>query len=139
MISQIKKATSLFLIGATVYFGIEVLFRGYSHWTMFLLGGLCFLLVGCINECPRYHISLLKQGLIGSGIITTLEFIFGVIFNMILKWNIWDYADTPFNVLGQICLPFSIAWVGLSVIAVFVDDYLRFVWFDENKPEYKWF
>ncbi len=137
MLKQIKKTTSLFLVGATIYFVIEVLFRGYSHWTMLLLGGLCFLLIGYINE--RYHhISLLKQGLVGSGIITILEFVFGIIFNIVLKWNIWDYSDVPFNILGQICIPFSIAWIGLSVVAVFVDDYLRYIWFDESRPIYKW-
>lgn len=137
--SNIKKISTLFLVGGMVYYFIEIMFRGYSHPTMFVLGGICFLLIGYLNETTKYRPCLIKQGLIGSSIITTMEFVFGVIFNIILKWDIWDYSDVAFNVLGQICLPFSIAWIGLSIIAVFVDDYLRYIWFGETIPVYHWF
>ena len=30
-------------LGGTLYYAVELLFRGYSHWSMFLLGGFCFL------------------------------------------------------------------------------------------------
>ena len=36
----------LFGIGGIAYVVIELLWRGYSHWSMFALGGLCFLLIG---------------------------------------------------------------------------------------------
>lgn len=73
---------------------------------------------------------------IGAIIITALEFIVGVIVNLILKWNIWDYSMLPFNILGQISLPFSLIWFLLSGIIIIVDDYLRYKLFKEEKPKY---
>ena len=29
----------LLVVGGTLYYGFEMIFRGFSHWTMFLLGG----------------------------------------------------------------------------------------------------
>lgn len=133
------KNTMLFAIGGATYFMIEVLWRGYSHFSMFLLGGLCFLLIGLINVFLRWETPLWKQQLISTGIITSLEFIFGIIFNIVLKLDIWDYSNLPFNLLGQISLQFSIAWFFLSAIAIVLDDYLRYWFWGEQKPYYKLF
>ena len=70
-------------------------------------------------------------------VITTFEFITGCIVNLWLKWNIWDYSGVFGNVLGQICLPFSLIWVLLSGVAIIVDDYLRYFLFNEEKPKYR--
>lgn len=40
----------LFLIGGFVYISIELLWRGHTHWSMFILGGVCFILLGLIIE-----------------------------------------------------------------------------------------
>lgn len=127
----------LFGIGGFLYYAIEILWRGYSHWTMFILGGLCFILVGFINEWFKFP--LVKQMFLSSVIITVLEFICGCIVNLLLHWNIWDYSELPFNVLGQICLPYSVLWFFLSAFAIILDDYLRYWLFGEEKPEYKLF
>jgi uncharacterized membrane protein len=103
---------------------------------MFLLGGICFILIGEINEHLSWEMSILKQGLIGAGIITSLEFIFGYILNIQLQLGIWNYSNIPFNILGQICLPFSIIWFFISIIAIILDDFLRWKWFGEKKPHY---
>ena len=42
------------------------------------------------------------------------------------------------HLLGQICLPFSLLWVALSVLCIFVDDALRWRLFHEEKPRYRW-
>ena len=79
----------LLFIGGAAYYGIEVLARGFSHWTMFIVGGICFILIGIINEItPR--IPLVRQMLLSSIIITMIEFISGCILNLCLGWNIWD-------------------------------------------------
>lgn len=127
----------LFGIGGLIYYVIEILWRGYSHWTMFLLGGLCFILVGMINEVFKF--SLVKQMLISTMIITIAEFICGCVVNLWLKWDVWDYSELPMDILGQICIPYSILWFFLSVIAIILDDYLRYLLFGEEKPEYKLF
>lgn len=117
--------------------GIELAYRQYTHWTMGILGGICFVVCGIINEFYTWELAFWKQCLIGASVITLLEFITGCIVNLWLEWNVWDYSSIPLNLLGQICLPFSIAWIFLSGVAIVLDDWLRYWLFKEEKPKYK--
>lgn len=135
----ILKHAVLALIGGCVYFLIELLWRGHSHWTMVVMGGVCFILIGDINEFIPWNMPLILQGGIGSAVITPMELVCGVILNIWLKLDIWDYSTMPFNFLGQICLPFSLLWVALSIAAVILDDWLRYWLFKEERPTYKFF
>lgn len=128
----------IFLIGGLVYVGFENLYRGYSHWSMFILGGLCLIIVGLLNEKPFFpsNFGIIPQAIMGGIIITILEFITGLIVNVWLGWDIWDYSDMPLNIMGQICIPFTMLWMVLSVVAIVVDDYIRYIFFGENKPKY---
>lgn len=126
----------LFLIGGISYYVIEILWRGYSHSSMVLLGGACFFLIGLINERFTFEMPLWKQQIISTGIVTTLEFIFGIILNRVFDLGVWDYSALPFNLLGQISLHYSVAWFFLSAIAIVLDDYLRYWFFKEEKPHY---
>lgn len=106
------------------YVGIELLFRGHSHISMFFLGGLCGLLIGLINEyTPKMNIIL--QMFMGTTIITALEFITGCVVNLWLGLNVWDYSNLRFNIMGQISLIFSFAWFVLSYFVIKLDDYIR--------------
>ena len=136
---QFLKQFFLFVIGGIIYGMIEIAFRGNTHWTMLIVGGLCFTGIGLLNEYPYFRPNLLTQAVLGMIIITTLEFISGVVINIILGWNVWDYSGLPLNILGQICLPFCFAWLGLSIIAIFIDDGLRYLIFKEPLPKYKIF
>ena len=136
--SKIKKYEFLFFIGATIYVVIEKLYRGYSHWTMFLLGGICFIALGLINEVIPWDMPLLLQMFIGGAIITVLELITGCVVNLWLGWNVWDYSELPFNLWGQISLFSSIVWVGLSLVGIVLDDTIRWKFFGEEKPHYRW-
>ena len=136
---KLFKYIILFIIGGIIYYFMEVLFRGWSHWAMMLLGGLCFILIGELNEHISWDTPLWKQGIIGAVIVTCLEFICGLILNVYLNLGIWDYSNMPLNFMGQICLPFSILWIGVSILAIIVDDWLRYFLFKEEKPHYKWF
>lgn len=127
----------LFMIGGVIYFVAEMLIRQRSHWSMFICGGICFLLIGGINEFFDYNMSLLKQMFYSAIMITVIEFIFGCIFNLWLKLNIWDYSNQPFNVLGQVCPLFSILWFFVSLIGIVLDDFVRWKLFNEEKPHYK--
>ena len=127
----------LFLVGGIVYSIIEILFRGHTHWTMFIVGGVCFILLGLLNEITDWEMSLLWQVMDGGIIITTVELITGCIVNLWLGWCVWDYSNMPLNFLGQICLPFSLLWCLLSVIGIILDDWLRYIFFGEEKPRYK--
>ena len=135
----LKKYAALWIIGGIIYAMMETLFRGYTHWTMGILGGICFICLGLINELLSWKTPLVLQMLIGSTIITILEFITGCIVNIWLGWNVWDYSNLPLNLLGQICLPFSILWYFISAIGIIIDDYIRYIYFDEERPRYKLF
>lgn len=132
----LSKEFILFLIGGFLYILIELAYRGHSHWSMFILGGLCFVLIGGINNYISWDMPIYEQMMIGSVIITMLEFICGCIVNLWLGWDVWDYSNMPYNVLGQICLPFSILWFFISLVAIVADDYIRYWLFDEEKPRY---
>lgn len=131
------KHAILFLIGGTIYILIELAFRGRSHWTMFLMGGLLFIAIGQLNEGFTWEMPLLLQGVIGGAMITGAELVAGLILNVWLGLGIWDYSNLPLNLWGQISLPFSLAWVGLAMVAVIIDDYLRYWLFGEEKPHYR--
>ena len=135
----ITKYLFLGAIGSIIYMSLEVLFREHTHWTMGVLGGICFICLGLINEILSWETPLVLQMLIGSTIITILEFITGCIVNIWLGWNVWDYSNLPLNLLGQICLPFSILWYFISAIGIIIDDYIRYIYFDEERPRYKLF
>lgn len=118
----------LFLIGGRLYTWIEILWRGRTHWSMFILGGICFVIMGLLNE---YHFewneSLMKQSIMSAIIITVLEFFTGLLLNIALKWNVWDYSNMPFNLYGQICLPFFFLWILLSAVGIILDDWIRYI------------
>jgi uncharacterized membrane protein len=104
---------------------------------MFIVGGICFVLIGIINEFYDWDILFQWQCLIGAFIITVLEFISGYIVNIKLGWNVWDYSDRPFNLMGQISLHSSILyWIPLSGIAIILDDLIRYKLFNEEFPHY---
>ena len=123
--SVVFKNLILFSIGGIFYIVIELLWRGYTHISMFLLGGLCFWLIGLINEKRSRKIPLITQMVMGAVIITALEFIFGYVLNIKMGLNVWNYADMPYNIMGQVCLPYTLVWFVLSGVCVIVDDWLR--------------
>lgn len=127
----------LFLIGGLIYICIELLYRGDTHWSMAIVGGFAFVCCGLINELLSWQTPLWKQSFIGGGVITVLEFISGIILNIIIKWDVWDYTNYKINLLGQICLPFSILWCVIAIVAIILDDHLRYWLFQEEKPRYK--
>ena len=130
---SVLKALILFCIGGIAYLLIEILWRGHSHWSMFFLGGACFFIVGLINEHSDYNAPLVFDMILASFIITTLEFIAGYILNIRLNLNVWDYSDLPFNIMGQVCLPYMGLWFVLSFFCIMIDDALRRYLFGEEK------
>ena len=131
-----RKLFLLFLMGGCIYFAIEVAYKGESHASMFITGGTAFVLIGGINNYFDCDMPFVRQMLYSSVIITLLEFICGCIVNLWLGMYVWDYSDMPFNLLGQICLPFTAIWFALSPAAIFLDDFFRWQMFGEDKPRY---
>lgn len=129
----IEKYIILFLIGGLSYYNIELMYRGNSHISMLICGGLSFTLIGEINHFFSKPTPIWLQMVIGSLIVTALEFVTGVIVNLWLKLDIWDYSQVPFNVLGQICLHFTVYWFFLSYLCIVVNHWVREKVFDEPR------
>ncbi|MCL2693974.1 MAG: putative ABC transporter permease [Oscillospiraceae bacterium] len=112
----------LFLFGGFVYGAMEVIIKGgCTHLSMFITGGLCFLLIGALSR----KIPLLLRMTAGAGIITALEFVCGVIVNIWLGQAVWDYSHLPLNIMGQICLWFTLIWFVLSLVGIILDSFLK--------------
>lgn len=123
-IQFLKKETIIFVIFGFLYICLELLYRGHTHVSMFFVGGLCGILIGLINDNTP-DIPLFYQCILGTTIVTLIEFISGCYLNIYLGLGIWDYSHVPFNFLGQVCLPFSIIWMLLSIPVIYLDDYLK--------------
>ena len=104
-----------FLMGYFCYSLIEIVMRGYTHWTMSLTGGTVLTILYAINS--RRTMTLIRSCIIGTVMITAIELTVGIFDNVIMHWNVWDYSDMPFNFLGQICIPFSAFWFVLCIPA----------------------
>lgn len=135
--TNLYKNLILWLTGGIVYFYMEIAFRGYSHYSMLICGGICFLVVGSagrrILENSRSALwAVIEIMVSGMMIITSIELFTGVIVNMIFHWNVWDYSEQKYNVMGQICLSYSLLWSVLSLLCVYLDNIIRKYIFDEK-------
>ena len=128
----------LFLTGGFTYFYIEILYRGYSHFSMIICGGLALIFCGGLNQLTHFRIPVILQMILSAVIITGLEFVTGYIVNMRMGLNVWDYSGMPYNLYGQVCLAFSFIWMILSLACIFIDDFIRWKIFDEEKAIYRW-
>ena len=126
----------LFGIGGLLYILIEIFWRGRSHWTMFILGGICFVFLGSINEVLPWEMPLWQQVVIGAAGITMLEFLTGCIVNLVLGWGVWDYSGMPGNFLGQICPQYFMLWLPVSLAGIVLDDWIRYRRYGEERPRY---
>lgn len=126
--SKFIKFAGLFTVGGLSYGLIELLWRGYTHWSMLLAGGVCFLLMFIVYS--RYKsMRIIDRFLIGSAIITTVELLLGLVLNYYLKLHIWDYSNLHFNILGQISLLYSLLWgllsIPVSFVCIKIDDFIN--------------
>ena len=134
---------SVFVVTGILYGLIEILFKGFvhntwtTHYSMIVLAGFSSILIGLLNEKISWDIPVWKQAIIGGLIITMGELLTGLVFN--LDFSIWNYSDMFMNFRGQICVVFSIAWIFISIPIIFLDDYLKYKFFDGDKLRYKWF
>lgn len=110
-----------FTSGGVGYGIIELLWRGRTHWTMIIAGGICFVIFSRIAEKFKSKTLLFKAILCALG-VTAVELAFGIIFNIILEMNIWDYSKLPFNFMGQVCLLYTILWAFLAFLFVPLAD-----------------
>lgn len=118
---NIWKNTLLAYLGGMAYATVELLWRGRTHGSMFALGGICFLLIGKLGQVRR-PLPIPARMLVASLIITTLELGCGLLINQ--DWSVWDYRQMPLNFRGQICLPYTLLWIPVSLAAIVLYDRL---------------
>lgn len=116
---KLKINSEVFCIGSVGYSIIEILWRGFTHWSMALAGGICFTIIYHLNKKFNQK-PVWEKCLMGSAVITAVEFVIGCIVNLGLKMNVWNYNKMHFNFLGQICLLYSFLWFLLSFPLVFL-------------------
>lgn len=136
--SKVLKVLTIWFLMGMVYFVIEGIWRipkgGDANVVMLPIGGLCGLLIGSINQIPKfYNMSVFKQSLIGTGIVLVIEYTAGYILNIKMGLDIWDYSDMFFNINGQICLEFGLLWLLLMPAAIWLEDFIRFKFWNEGE------
>lgn len=114
-----------------IYICMELIWRQWSHGSMFLVGGLCFVLIGNIDSFfPK--MPLLMQSVLGAFLVTATELLSGLIINVALGLHVWDYSAMPYNFMGQVCMSYFFLWIFVSAAAVWLDDFLRARLFGER-------
>ena len=108
-----------FILGAVGYPALELLWRRRTHASMALAGGLAMVI---IRRAGRMRGGLLPRALLCGAAITGVEYLIGRAVNR--DHRIWDYQHLPLNVQGQVCLPYSLLWCGLSAGVLAVTDAL---------------
>lgn len=121
---MLRSGAAMFSLGAAAYPVVELVWRGRTHWTMSVTGGLCTLL---IHLCNRKMASSGIAARCGAGcaVITLTEFAVGCVVNRLLGWNVWDYSGAPLNILGQICPLYCGFWFVLSLPVLAVSTWLE--------------
>lgn len=127
----------LWVLGGSAYYAFELLFRGFSHWTMFVLGGVCMVFFAFQGRMMHWREPLWKQVIRCTVFVTACEFITGIIVNKWLRLAVWDYSNQPFQLFGQICLPFAIIFSGLCAAGILSSGYILHFVFGEEKPHYR--
>lgn len=121
-ILKIWRKAVLMYLGGMIYGALELLWRGRTHWSMILLGGVCFVLIGALGQVPK-PLPRIPRALAAAGLVTALELGMGLLVNR--HYQVWDYRTVPMNFRGQICLPFTLLWVPVCLAAIVLYDRLE--------------
>lgn len=113
-----------FIFGALGYALIELLWRGRTHWSMLIAGGICFIIFSVVCERMAKTPIWIKAAVCAMA-ITAVEFAFGLVVNVALGMNVWNYSDVPFNLLGQICPTFTLLWACLAIPLIPLANYMN--------------
>lgn len=129
----------LWVLGGTFYYTFELVFRGFSHPSMFVLGGICMMFFTLQGRAAHWSEPLWKQVIRCTVFVLSGEFITGLIVNKWLNLKVWDYSEQPFQLFGQICLPFALLFSVLCTFGILFCGYFLHWFFGEEKPHYRVF
>ncbi len=120
-----NKDAFLFLAGSWTYPALEMIWRGKTHASMALAGGICLCLIDHVCCGTLREKSIPRRCVAGAAIITGVELVMGLFLNRLMGFDVWDYSNVPLNLFGQVCLPYSLLWLGLSLPAMALCDFCR--------------
>lgn len=132
----------LWVFGGTLYFLLEVTYKTVTmhperiSWTMLVLATFLTIPVErCGAECP-WGWPLALQAALCTVAVTGAELAAGVVLNLWLGLDVWDYSGLPGNLLGQICPQFTAAWFVLCIVFIVIFDWLRYAVAGGDRPTY---
>lgn len=125
------------LIGGLLYGLLEIIYRGHTHWTMVLLAAVLCVPLDIANERMPWHFPLVLQGLLGGLTITAAELLAGLVLNIWLGLDIWDYSGLWGNLWGQVCPQFAALWCVLAVPAIIIFDWWAYLLGCGERPRYR--
>lgn len=126
----------LFITGYCLYIAIEITFRGYSYVLMGLVGAITFILNDRIQNVISWETDIILQGCIGSAMVTLFELVIGELYKFMNWAPMWDYSSVPLNFDGVICFPFSLIWIALSIVGIFISDSINYYMLHESPQPY---
>ena len=131
----------IFLIGTggAVYYSLEILYRGYSHWSMFLLGGLCFCIIDKLYQKRKGIFSIVAFMLTGGLIITALEGMTGAFVDLYLHRQVWDYSNLPLHLYGQVSLHFTLLWCVMTIPIIWLSGLFHYYVFHDEQQQIRRF
>lgn len=135
-LEKVSEYLFLWALGGTIYYEFEMIFRGFSHWSMFVLGGICLCFIAWQGKMVHWRDPLWRQTVRCVIFVAAGEFFTGIIVNKWLRLNVWDYSDQPMQLFGQVCVPFLIIFSGLCVIGIFLSSFLLHILYGEEKPSF---
>lgn len=122
---RITEALFFICFGGSVYYGLEVIFRGFSHYSMFLCGGISFYLISRLNRRYSSSLHLITRMILCTFLILFMELLFGLVFNLFLHRQVWDYSSHYYHWKGQICLTYAIVWFFISCPVLYLESFFR--------------
>ncbi|MCI8501363.1 MAG: hypothetical protein HFJ85_03905 [Oscillospiraceae bacterium] len=119
-----KEYSIVCAIGSLGYGFLEILWRGFTHWSMLIAGGVSLLWLYILNV-KKFSMKLWKKCICGMGIITAVELVTGLLVNRVFNLKVWDYSKKRGNFLGQVCLQYCFLWFLLCVPVFFLCKRLK--------------
>lgn len=136
MVKRVSEYLFIFTLGGCIYYSFEMLFRGFSHWSMFILGGVALWFCTWQGLILDWEDPLWLQVVRSIIFVTALEFLTGLVVNKYFHLGVWDYTDQPFQLFGQICLPFTFLFSGLCAFGILLGGFLAHTLYRERTPHF---
>ena len=94
----------VFMISCGVIFGafLELLYHERVIFAASIIMGIYFAIIHKINRALTDE-PIYTRALLSTFAITAVELALGIVTNRVMHLHLWDFSDSLFHVLGQIC------------------------------------